>query len=223
MLILAIDTSHKNGSVCLARGDGKSFELIEVAMVDGGTFSAQLVPVISKLLANNSFTKKDVQGVAAAVGPGSFTGLRIGLSAVKGLAEVLRVPIAAVSVLEAIASTATKAGEGQRVIAAMDAGRAELYVGEYQGGERIAEFLCTRSEFVAQLRKRAAEIAVVTPEAAVAELANDENVRCEIVPQPGSEMIARLGLRKLSGGDVVSIEELDANYVRRDESLFTSG
>jgi tRNA threonylcarbamoyladenosine biosynthesis protein TsaB len=227
MLILAIDTSHKNGSVCLARGDQNDFQLIESVLVDGGTFSAQLVPVISKLLSTNDFSKGDVKGIAAAAGPGSFTGLRIGLSAVKGLAEVLSVPIAAVSVLEAIAASASNAGANGLVLAAMDAGRSELYVGEYEvegsNFSRVSEFLCTQAEFAAILRNRDPKPLVVTPEDSIAEIAKAENAQFELVAHPGSETIARLGVKKLATGQTVAIDELDANYVRRDESLFSSG
>jgi tRNA threonylcarbamoyladenosine biosynthesis protein TsaB len=220
MLVLSIDTSHKNGSVSLARGDKNEFKLIATALVDGGTFSAQLVPVISKLLNEHGFTRRDVEGIAAAVGPGSFTGLRIGLSAVKGLADVLKIPIAAVSVLEAVAASAL--GDSRHILAAMDAGRSELYVGDYKGLKRISEFLCTQAEFSASLRSRNPKPLVVTPEQSVAELAQAERVPCELVTQPGSEIIARLGLAKLASGQAINVDELDANYVRRDESLFSS-
>jgi tRNA threonylcarbamoyladenosine biosynthesis protein TsaB len=225
MLVLSIDTSHKNGSVSLARGDKNEFKLIATALVDGGTFSAQLVPVISKLLNEHGLTKADVEGIAAAVGPGSFTGLRIGLSAVKGLAEVLNIPIAAVSVLEAVAASAT--GDSNHILAAMDAGRSELYVGDYQRSgsalKKVSEFLCTQTEFAAELRSRNPKALVVTPEKILAELAQAEGARNEVVAQPGSEIIARLGLSKLASGETINVDELDANYVRRDESLFSSG
>ena len=61
MLILAIDTSHKNGSVCLARGDGERCEIIGTAQVDGGMFSAQLVPAIAELLKQHDLDKKHLQ------------------------------------------------------------------------------------------------------------------------------------------------------------------
>src|SRR4051812_13670296 len=95
MLILSIDTSGKNGSVALARGDAEKFQLIATSPVEGGTFSAQLIPQIARLLSQNNLKKSDIDAFAAATGPGSFTGLRIGLTAVKGLAEILRKPIAA--------------------------------------------------------------------------------------------------------------------------------
>ena len=125
MLLLSIDTSGKQGSIALARAGEQSddrdhIEVIEIAALTGGTFSAQLVPQIGSLLSGNGFTKYDLGALAVASGPGSFTGLRIGLAAVKALAEVLSKPIAAVSLLEVCAFTSAAQG---KVIAALDAGR----------------------------------------------------------------------------------------------------
>ena len=94
MLLLAIDTSGKYGSLALARAgeptaDGGDFEVIEIAPLAGGTFSAQLIPQIAELLSRNGFDKSAIGAFVVASGPGSFTGLRIGLAAVKALAEVL--------------------------------------------------------------------------------------------------------------------------------------
>lgn len=98
MLLLATDSSGRSGSIALARGNAdNSCELLEVVPLAGGTFSAQLVPQIAALLAKHGFGKHDIGAFAVASGPGSFTGLRIGLAAIKGLAEILEKPIAAVS------------------------------------------------------------------------------------------------------------------------------
>src|SRR4051812_50219070 len=94
MLILSIDTSGKNGSVALARGDAEKFHLIATSPVEGGTFSAQLIPQIARLLSENNLKKSDVDAFAAATGPGSFTGLRIGLTADKGLGGRMGQPLA---------------------------------------------------------------------------------------------------------------------------------
>src|SRR5256886_6215214 len=153
MLILAIDTSGKNGSVALARGYAEMFDLIATSPVEGGTFSAQLIPQIGRLLSENNFKKGDIDAFAAATGPGSFTGLRIGLTAVKGLAEILRKPIAAVSVLEACVLKAGIEYDDARVFAALDAQRNEVYLGDYLLSRGIAtkkdELPVTRQEFVA--------------------------------------------------------------------------
>ena len=116
--------------------------------LEGGTFSAQLVPQIAALLAKHGFSKTDIGGFAVVSGPGSFTGVRVGLAAIKALAEVLEKPIAAVSLLEAIAVSGDSPG---KVTAVLDAGRGEVYVGEYEvrGGEArlLRERLLTRAEF----------------------------------------------------------------------------
>lgn len=220
MLILAIDTSLKNGSVCLARGDADSCEIIGIAEVDGGMFSAQLVPVIAALLKKHNLHKENLDGIAAAVGPGSFTGLRIGLAAVKGFAEVLKIPVATVSTLHAVAAMAKS--QGRPIMAVLDAGRKEFYVRESLGGESQSEHLWTSVEFAAELGKRK-DATVVSADAGAWELAKSAGNPVEQVSYPGAEIVAKLGLQKLAAGEIVTVDQLDANYVRRDEGLFSVG
>lgn len=220
MLILGIDTSGKSGGVTLAEGDRDSFRVLESAPIAGGTFSAQLVPTIAALLEKHGFPAQDIGGFAVASGPGSFTGLRVGLSAVKGLVEVLGAPIATVSLLEALASLSSKPG---RVAAALDAGRSEVFLGLYHvdpsATVRIGEDLIPQPEFLQQLNDEYLD-AAVTSDAALAALASAAHVVVvpQIVARPGSETIARLGLNKLLAGATVSAEALDANYLRRSDA-----
>ena len=111
MLLLAADTSGKNGSIALAHvtAGEPGVDVLEVVPLAGGSFSAQLVPQISALLAKHGHSKSDVEAFAVVSGPGSFTGLRVGLAAIKALAEVLQKPIATVSLLEAAACSAPNA------------------------------------------------------------------------------------------------------------------
>jgi tRNA threonylcarbamoyladenosine biosynthesis protein TsaB len=224
MLILGIDTSGKSGGITLAEGDDRSFRAIESSPIAGGTFSAQLVPCVATLLAKHGFAATHLQGFAVASGPGSFTGLRVGLSAVKGLAEVLGKPIATVSLLEALAIASGKPG---RVAAALDAGRAEIFFGLYQvsaGGARmIEESLLSQAEFVERphLHPGSADlVATVSCENSLVALASAAGVKSPmaVVEKPGSETIARIGLRKLLAGETVSVEALDANYIRRSDA-----
>jgi tRNA threonylcarbamoyladenosine biosynthesis protein TsaB len=129
MILLAIDTSGKEGSIALARvpedaRESSELTILEVVPLEGGTFSAQLVPQIASLLAKHGLSKNDIAAFAVASGPGSFTGLRVGLAAIKALAEILGTPIAAVSRLEALARAPGIRGT---LIAALDAGRGEVY------------------------------------------------------------------------------------------------
>src|SRR5262249_22112670 len=223
MLVLGIDTSGKPGGITLAEGDSKSFRVLETAAIAGGTVSGQLVPTLASLLEKHGFAAKDIGGFAVASGPGSFTGLRVGLSAVKGLAEVLGKPIATVSVLEALATLSTESGS---VAAALEAGRNEVFWGLYHlsGGAptRVAEELLSQSEFLQQLRDGNARH-IATRDRRLVELpaAGGANARLQLVERQGSEVVPRIGLRKLLAGETVSVDGLDANYIRRsDAELF---
>lgn len=221
MLLLATDTSGKHGSIALARGtpDG-SCDVLEVIPLAGGNFSAQLVPQVAALLAKHGFTKHDLGGFAVASGPGSFTGLRVGLAAIKALAEVLGKPIAAVSLLEAVAIAGKSPG---KVVAAMEAGRGEVYAGAYEIGEiatRLRERLLTQEEFLASANQHT----VVTPDQSIAAAARSAGLQVEEVERPRSDAIARLGWKKTLAGETVSSEALEANYIRRtDAEIFSKG
>jgi tRNA threonylcarbamoyladenosine biosynthesis protein TsaB len=217
MLLLAADTSGKHGSVALARGDQRGCELIEMVPLAGGTFSAQLVPQIADLLSRHSFSRLDLDAFIVASGPGSFTGLRVGLAAIKALAEVLHKPIAAVSLLEALALAT---GSDGRIIAALDAGRGEVYVGEYEvaaGQSRMErETLLSEEELVALVRSRPAVVA--TPDPMVMVWARKHGFQAREVARPHSDALAAIGLKKLLAGETVAPADLEANYIRRSDA-----
>jgi tRNA threonylcarbamoyladenosine biosynthesis protein TsaB len=212
MILLAVDSSDKNGSIALARcGPAEVCNVLEVVQLSGGTFSAQLVPQIAALLGSHGFNKEDIGGFAVISGPGSFTGLRIGLAAVKALAEVMEKPIAAVSLLEAIATAGKVRG---RVLAALDAGRNEVYLGEYEIGapvRRIDEKLVAQAE----LLTIAIGLTVVTPDKKLADLVRASGLSVEEIRRPESDAVAAIGWKKILACEIVSPEMLDANYIRR--------
>ena len=220
MILLAIDTSGKQGSIAVARAGqrsaaGEDFEMIEMVPLVGGTFSAQLVPQISELLSKHGFTKHDIGAFAVVSGPGSFTGLRIGLAVVKGLAEVLNKAIAAVSLLEVCVSIS---GADGKIMAAVDAGRGDVYVGEYEipakAGEPPREHMLSRSEFLLQARARL----VVTSDSALAEAARSAGLSVVILPPISAAAVAHLGWRKIQAGETVTPGQLEANYIRRTDA-----
>jgi tRNA threonylcarbamoyladenosine biosynthesis protein TsaB len=213
MLLLAADTSGKHGSIALARcGPGEACNVIEVVPLEGGTFSAQLVPQIAALLAKHRFSKTDIGAFAVVSGPGSFTGVRVGLAAIKALAEVLEKPIAAVSLLEVLAVSGRSHG---KVIAVLDAGRHEVYAGEYEvHGDDVhplGERLLTRAE----LLEAATGSTVVTADPSLANAVREAGLQAEEIELPRSDAIARLGWQKIRAEKTTSAEELDANYIRR--------
>jgi len=224
MLLLAADTSGKQGSIALAQcRAGENCAVIEVVPLAGGTFSAQLIPQIAALLEARGHGKSDVDAFAVANGPGSFTGLRVGLAAIKALAEVLQKPIAAISLLEAVACSGAAHG---RVLAALDAGRGDVYVGDYELDPEVrlhSERLLSRAEFLTEAKAAAlAGNAVVTPDAALAEAARistgASGTGVKLIAHPDSGVIARLGWEHLQRGQTVRPEDLEANYIRHSDA-----
>jgi len=217
MLLLVIDTSGRNGTVALARSneDSRDVQVIEVAPLAGGAFSAQLVPQIAALLARHGFGKTDLGAFIVVSGPGSFTGLRVGLAAVKALAEILQKPIIPVSLLEAVALASRVHG---KVVSALDAGRGEVYAGEYEvasdSARMVQEQLLSKDEFLLTAR----ESTVSTPVQPLSEIARAAGLSVVFVDSPSAETIARLGWRKLQAGASVSPEQLEANYIRRTDA-----
>jgi tRNA threonylcarbamoyladenosine biosynthesis protein TsaB len=220
MLILAVDTSGKHGSIALVRCESDAAcEIIEVAPLSGGTFSAELVPQIAALLDRHGFTKADIGGFAVVSGPGSFTGLRVGLAVIKALAEVLAKPIAAVSLLDALASHT----EG-RVVAAIDAGRNQVFLAEYEANRAPTQLIRERLRAREEWLESATNVTIVTPDNILAEAARARGLHVLEVARPQSDAIAKLGWRKILSGDTVSVEALEANYVGRSEAeLFVKG
>lgn len=121
MNILAVDTAGRSASVALLRDDTLLYETVCNC---GLTHSETLMPMVNAALKTAGLHPADIELYAVTAGPGSFTGLRIGMSAVKGMALVHQTPCAGVSTLEALARCHT--GEGV-VVCAMDARRGQVY------------------------------------------------------------------------------------------------
>lgn len=218
MLFISIDTSGKSGGISLAEGGRDSFRILGSSPIAGGMFSAQLVPTLAAMLEKHGYKPADLQGFAAISGPGSFTGLRVGLSAIKGLAEVLKKPIATVSLLQALSSLSYRQG---RVAAALDAGRQEIYYGLYEVSDgwaaAVEENVLTQAEFLRKIVEPDAPW-LITSDSAIAALAASAGVTAQEVARPGSDDAARIGLQKLLASDTVPVESLDANYIRRSDA-----
>jgi tRNA threonylcarbamoyladenosine biosynthesis protein TsaB len=227
MFLIAVDTSEPHGSIALAEGDRESFRSLEVVPLPPGSFSARLVPELAALLERHRVAKNMLGGLAAVSGPGSFTGLRVGLGTVKALAEALGKPIATVSSLEVLAwSAARKEEDKGRVLAIRDAGRKQFFAGQYEitaekSPLRIAETLLDL-EGLAACACASGMGLVVSPDQSVVDALEARGVRVRRVAALQADAVARLGLRKLLAGETVLPEALDANYVRRsDAELFS--
>ena len=183
MKILALETSARTVSVAITE-NGK---VLAWAYQDTGlTHSRTLMPLAESLLRNVGLSARDMDAFAVAAGPGSFTGLRIGVAAAKGLAFGAERPAVGVSALAAMARNVAFA-DGL-VISAMDARRAQIYEATFRADAGKLERLTpdravSLADLADELSENAAPILVVGDGAALcAECLNSHGVPCRIAP-----------------------------------------
>lgn len=216
MLLLVTDTSGKHGSVALVRAtDPDTIETIEEVPLAGGTFSAQLVPQIAEVLKKHGLKKGDLAAFIVVSGPGSFTGLRVGLAAIKALAEILNKPIVPVSLLAGVAFNSHAEG---KVLATLDAGRGEVYAAEYEVTRNSTRLITEQLLRKDELLKISGNLTLVTPDKIVAEFSNAAGRSVTMVDRPNAAAIGHLGWRKLKARETVTPEQLEANYIRRSDA-----
>lgn len=227
MLILGIDTSGREGSVALLRAKGDELLTLGVSSLSGGQYSERLVPTIAELLARHGIERSGIGLIAVASGPGSFTGLRIAIATVKGLAEAFATPVIDVSVLEAIALAS---GINGKVVAALDAQRSEVFFGEYsvttgrpESARKHREGVAGFNDFTALLDGGDQPLKVCTPDGTLAARLHETGIDAEILARPSAEAFARIGYGKFVAGVRADVATLDANYLRRsDAEIFSS-
>lgn len=134
MKVLAVDTSTKMGSAALTEDDRL---IAQIQLNVEVTHTERLLPAIQILLEQAGWNLENLEGLALAIGPGSFTGLRVGLATMKGFAQAQNLPLVGVSSLLALACNGS-AGD-QPVLACLDAHRGEVYAAAYLKMENVLE------------------------------------------------------------------------------------
>lgn len=208
MKILLIDTCAETGSVALADTQLPVPKVVS-AVLPGRSASERLIGAIRELTAGADVALGGLGAIAVVNGPGSFTGVRVGVSAAKGLSEALGVPVMAISRLAVLAEAS---GPGQ-VLTALDAGRGEFYCGVYDDQRCQQEALLSRSEL---LVIAADCVRVVVCEPQVAERLRE--LSPVMVPAPTAESALPIAIRRVAGGDFGDVTTLDANYLRRTDA-----
>jgi tRNA threonylcarbamoyladenosine biosynthesis protein TsaB len=200
MNLVAIDTCGALGSVALGRL-GADLAILGQTEIPGKTYSAQLVPAIRDLLAHHNVRVAELAAIVVTSGPGSFTGIRIGLSTAKGLAEAHSIPLLAVSRLAVLAHKA------QTAAAALDASRHEFYLHEPSREALLAlEAFRGRAEALAGgLTVCEATVQTVAPTAL-------------LVEPPTAADALRCALPRLRARDFDDPLILDGNYLRRSDA-----
>lgn len=206
MRLLLLDTCGTEATLALA-DTGLADPLIASSRLPGRTASERLVAVLREAMADAEWKLRDLAAIAVVTGPGSFTGVRVGLSVAKGLSEASGVPIIALSRLAVLAAVSSEA----RVCALLDAGRAEFYCGQYPGSR---EALLSR-EGAIEAASKAAE-AVACENAVVKALAGQVSVLR--VAEPTAAAALPLALQRLAEASFDGPMTLDANYLRRTDA-----
>jgi tRNA threonylcarbamoyladenosine biosynthesis protein TsaB len=197
-MLLGIDTCGAVGTVALAHWEDGAVSPVAQAELAGKTYSAQLVPKIQELLEERGLSPRDIEAVVVVHGPGSFTGVRIGVSSAKALAEAREIPLIAVSRLAVLEHKA------RAEAAALDAGRGEFYF-RAQGHEE----LLTRQE----INDRVTGIIAVCEDNAV--LAFQDALR---IDPPNAADALIYAVPRLVARDFDDVAAVDGNYVRRSDA-----
>ncbi len=197
---LLIDSCGATATMAIGRGE----TVFSTATLTGRAFSAEWPGALRQLVAETGAGVEDLQVVGVVHGPGSFTGLRVGLAAAKGLCEAVGARLIAVSRLEVLASPG-----GDGTLAVLDAGRDEFYVRD-AGDER----LWTREELIVAAQGRD----VVTVDAQVAEVLG-EGASVAVVELQAASALPIL-LERWRCGSVDDVATIDANYVRGERDMY---
>jgi tRNA threonylcarbamoyladenosine biosynthesis protein TsaB len=158
MLLLAIDTSGPACAVALARsGDGVPEIVAQATEVIGRGHAERLMPMIDVALAEGGATFEDLDRIAVTTGPGSFTGIRVGIAAARGLALALDIPAVGIGSLDAIAFPITRSHRSGTAVAVLDAKRGELFAlaQDLKSGGTLIEATSFRPEGLADALRAA--------------------------------------------------------------------
>ena len=217
-LILAVDTTHEFGSLALLRG---TEVLEEILLHSPEGFGQILFGRLAELLARHASKPAEVDCFAAASGPGSFTGVRIGLACVKGLAEATGKPVLAVSNLAAMATF----GSAARRAVVLDARRGEVYGAVYDAcGRAVApETVMPFTAWLHTLPEGELEFVSTDFSPFAPALADTRFAGAAVTTAPRAlaAAVGRIACDRLRAGQAADPAGIDANYVRRsDAELF---
>jgi tRNA threonylcarbamoyladenosine biosynthesis protein TsaB len=232
VLILTLDTSSPTGSIAVLKD---SALVAVVSTTTDETYSSRIFRQLDFLLSELSLALDRFDLFAVNAGPGSFTGLRVGLTTAKAWSEAFGRPVVAVSGLEAVAAQAA-AADGP-IVPVIDARRGQVYAGRYelagsQSGDSDAldrsadDAVMTPEEFLSWLRQMpdSSHATLATPSSAwlkqLLSLHNGDagQPRIREVSSVLAPAIGKIAFQRAQRGEAVDALRLDANYVRRSDA-----
>jgi len=217
MKLLLLDTCGATASIALAEVS----TILGTDSLPNRTAAERLVSAIRSLLAAHQTPLQSLAAIVVVHGPGSFTGVRVGVAAAKALCEAAKLPLIAISRLAVLANLAPTLQEARRIHAFLDAGRTEFYHGEYANGLCPGESLVTLEEALATLAsidpaKHVPAPLVIVCEPAVAQ--SLATLHPHLVSEPTAAEALPIALIRLQHQQFDDPVTIDANYVRRTDA-----
>lgn len=210
-LILGIDTCGPSGSVALGRLTGPAtVDLLAQTTLEGRTYSATLISAIHDLLTAQAIRLAGIGCIVVVHGPGSFTGVRVGLSAAKGMSEGTGIPLIAISRLAVLANQAGVP------CAALDAHRHEIFLRVSEDNQQVRELLAGESN-LAQICPPS-RIAVCDDAAAALLTRAWSDAQLVRVPAPTASDALLLAAPQIRAGHFADPALLDGHYLRRSDA-----
>jgi len=211
--LIALDTSTDHLTLAIMSGENRTRCFHEHV---GRNHSSLLMPMMDKLLKKSGLKAKDLDGFCVGIGPGSFTGLRIGVATVKGLAYALKKPIMAIPTLDIIAWNAE--GHKKRVICpVLDAKKNKVYACLYRhtakGMKRLSKYLLLSIEDLTKIVAQYKDVVFLGDAAPVFEVRKGRYIDW----YPRAEAAVRLGLDMFRKKRFTKPEDLEPLYIYSSE------
>jgi tRNA threonylcarbamoyladenosine biosynthesis protein TsaB len=204
--------------VALGVAEKKGVKILATAELAVRTYAARLIPEIAALLQKQQATMSGIEAIVVVNGPGSFTGIRVGVSTAKGLSEGAGIPLIAVSRLALLAHASLL----PHVLAAVDAGRGDYYIGEYRNGNKLGEALMTAEQTVTAATQPGAGV-LVCDESRAGDASASACTALALcgpiyVQPPDAAEALRFAMSRFNARDFDDPKTLDANYLRRSDA-----
>ncbi len=214
--VLVLDTCAARSSMALFRG----LQIIEERVLEERSASSLLLRVLREVLAAQEICIQNLAAIGVVRGPGSFTGVRVGLALAKGLCEAAGIPLVGVSRLQVLAEAASLTGG----FALLEAGRDQFYVHALDQNGKAREWLTSLEEIRSELEGAVVAIASATASGVLetrlhmSEYAGMAELR--VIDLTAKDAFGPV-LRNLARGET-QLAELDANYVRNEETIYAA-
>lgn len=218
---LAVDTSSKICAVAILEDNIK---IDEISLDNGKTHSENLMPILKEVLERNNLKLSDFNLISVSVGPGSFTGIRIGIASIKPLAEVYNLPVASVTSLESLARNVENVESDTTIISLIDARNNQVYAGVFDNDynlkeEEIAEDI----EVVLKKAEKFSKIVFVGDGAVLhKDLISERLVNNEIKFTDNNEQSAvntgKIGYKKYLNKDLKNADTILPIYLRKSQA-----